>query len=285
MTISVVTPSFNQGGFLEATIKSVLNQSHPFVEYIVVDGGSTDGSLEIIRRYAARLTYWSSGPDGGQAAAIRKGFEIGTGEIQCWLNSDDLLLPGALAHVATYFQTHPDTEAVSGGAYLITAKGELCERFKCNYTLGVAATHSRLVLYGQEGVYQQATFWRRSAYEAVGGVDPSFRFAMDLDLFARLAKRKPFGRLPIMLACFRLHEQSKTSTLGAVGDLEFLRIVALHTNASQGRVFRRLAHKFYWTESKIRRGLLAARQKSVARGVRSALSYLKSLDAGDDLPT
>jgi glycosyltransferase involved in cell wall biosynthesis len=284
MTISVVTPSFNQGAFLEATIQSVLTQSYPSVEYSVLDGGSTDGSTEILSRYAARLTHWSSEPDGGQAAAIRKGFEMSTGEIQCWLNSDDLLLPDALTQVATYFQTHPDVEAVSGGAYLIDANGGLCDRFKCNYTLGVDATYSRFVVYGQEGVYQPATFWRRSAYEAVGGIDATFRFAMDLDLFARLAKRKRFGRLPVILSCFRLHAQSKTSTLDEVHHLEIQRIVARHIDGYRGRFFRRLAHLFYWTESKVRRGVLAVRQKSVARNVRAALSHFHGLGRLSELP-
>lgn len=276
MKITIVTPSFNQGAFLEATITSVLNQSYPSVEYIVLDGGSTDGSAEIIKRHAARLAHWSSGPDGGQAAAIRKGFELGTGEILCWLNSDDLLLPDALTRVAAYFEAHPDAEAVSGGAYLITAEGSLYNRFKCNYTLGVRATHSRFVIYGQEGVYQQATFWRRSAYDAVGGIDPTFRFAMDLDLFARLARRRRFGRIPHVLACFRLHNESKTSRLADVHDIEVKRIRDIYLGAHPLYRLEYLLAMYYRGASKLRRAALVFQQRTVADAVAAGLRELRA---------
>jgi glycosyltransferase involved in cell wall biosynthesis len=211
LKISVVTPSFNQAQFLKQTMLSVLEQDYPHVEYLVLDGGSTDGSASIIREYADRLAYWRSERDGGQSDAIASGFERATGDILCWLNSDDVFLPGALSAVADYFTRHPEMEAVSGGAYYIDAEGRPWKSSFGSYTTGVATTYNRLrFLGGLDGVFQQATFWRRSAYEAVGGLDRSLQFIMDRDLFTRLAKRKPFGRLPRFLACFRLHGDCKS---------------------------------------------------------------------------
>ncbi len=215
LRISVVTPSYNQAPYLETTIRSVLSQDYPHVEYIVMDGGSRDGSVEIIRNYADRLAYWQAEKDGGQADALAKGFGRSTGEILCWLNSDDLFLPGALARVARHFGSHPETQALSGGAYYIDANGKPLHGFGA-CTLGVRATFDRFRFYGQDGVYQPATFWRRSAYDAVGGVDPSFSFIMDYDLFTRLARYSRFDRLPEFLACFRLHEACKSVRMDQV---------------------------------------------------------------------
>lgn len=218
--ISIVTPSYNQAGFLEQTIQSVLSQDYSEVEYIVMDGGSTDGSVDILREYSDRLTHWNSEKDEGQSDAIAQGFERSTGEIMGWLNSDDLLLPGALDAVVSFFHENPEIEAVSGGAYCIDSEGwPLRGRFG-NYTLGVAATHGRLRYYHMDGVFQPATFWRRSAYDAVGGLDRSLKFILDRDLFLRLAKRQPFARLPQMLACFRIHENCKSICIQHVREEE-----------------------------------------------------------------
>ena len=232
--ISVVTPSFNQARYLEQTLLSVLEQNYPNLEYIVVDGGSTDGSLSILERYSQLLAYWGSEPDRGQSDAIAKGFHRATGDILCWLNSDDVLLPGALNRVGRYFQLHPKVEAVSGGAFIIDAAGAPARAAYGSYTLGVPSTFDRFRFFGQEGVFQQATFWRADAYEAVGGIDRKFQFAMDLDLFTRLAKRRRFGWLPCMLACFRLHEECKSMRLQQVreSELEAYRAVYLREDGT-----------------------------------------------------
>ena len=214
--ITVVTPSYNQGEFLERTIQSVLGQGYPALEYIVMDGGSSDGSVEIIRRYSASLRSWCSERDGGQAAAIANGFAQSTGEVLCWLNSDDMLLPGALKAVGEYFRDHPQCEVANGGAYYIDEYDRPLRRlFQSYLTRGVKASGRRFRFYGQDGVYQQATFWRRGPYFAVGGVREKFSFAMDLDLFTRLAARRKFHVVRRYLACFRLHGANKSSTLEA----------------------------------------------------------------------
>jgi glycosyltransferase involved in cell wall biosynthesis len=222
LRISVVTPSFNQARFIEATIRSVLGQDYPHVEYLVMDGGSSDGSVDIIHKYADRLAYWRSGPDGGQADAIGQGFERSTGDILAWLNSDDLYLPGAFAKVARIFKLHPDAEALSGGAYCIDHEGRPL-RGPGAYTRGVRASFNRFRFYEQDGVFQPATFWRRSAYEAVGGIDRSLQFILDRDLFTRLARRRPLARLPEPLACFRLHGECKSMRLQHVRKAETAR--------------------------------------------------------------
>jgi glycosyltransferase involved in cell wall biosynthesis len=211
--ISVVTPSFNQADFIERTIRSVLDQDYPALEYIVVDGGSSDKSVAIINKYADRLKWWCSESDEGQADAIVKGFSRCTGEVLCWLNSDDILLPGALRAVGQFFRDHAAAEVVNGAAYYIDPHDQpIRNRFQSNYTRGVRASARRLQFYGQDGVYQQATFWRREAYLEVGGVQKEFTFAMDLDLFTRLATRQRFHVIPEYLACFRIHGTNKSCT-------------------------------------------------------------------------
>ncbi|MEQ1945799.1 MAG: glycosyltransferase family 2 protein [Bryobacteraceae bacterium] len=208
--ITVVTPSFEQARFLERTIVSVLEQGYPNLEYIIIDGASTDGSVAIIQKYAESLAHWVSEPDRGQAHAILKGFARATGEILCWLNSDDVFLPGALLEAGRYFAEHPQVEAVNGGAYVMDETGRPKLDGFWTYSLGVAASYSRFRWYGQDGVFQQSTLWRRSAYEAVGGINESLFFIMDKELFTRLAQRRRFARIPRLLAAFRVHPECKT---------------------------------------------------------------------------
>jgi glycosyltransferase involved in cell wall biosynthesis len=209
-TITVVTPSFNQAPFLRKTIESVLSQGYPRLEYIIIDGGSADDSKNIIEEHGASLSYWCSEPDRGQADALAKGFARATGDILCWLNSDDILLPGALLAVGKLFATHPEAEVLNGGGFVIDEDGEpLLDGF-WTYSEGVAATYGRLKWYGQDGIFQPATFWRRTAYEAVGGINPDLYFLMDKDLFVRLAQRRRFVRVRRLLACFRLHASCKS---------------------------------------------------------------------------
>ncbi|MDP8989911.1 MAG: glycosyltransferase [Acidobacteriota bacterium] len=247
--ITVVTPSFNQARFLEQTILSVLNQGYPRLEYMIFDGGSTDGSKDIIEKYCHRLAYCCSQVDRGQADALKRGFARATGDILCWLNSDDVFLPGALSAVGAYFADHPETEVVNGGGFVIDEYGHpLLDGF-WTYTEGVAATHRRLKWYGQDGVFQMSTFWRRSAYEAVGGVDPDLFFLMDKDLFVRLAKRRPFDSTPQLLACFRNHGSSKSRLAQARRKLEEVRFAARYRSQRGSALFYPALYSFYRTQS------------------------------------
>jgi glycosyltransferase involved in cell wall biosynthesis len=194
-TITVVTPSFNQGQYLEEALRSVLDQDYPKLEYIVLDGGSDDGSAEIIERFSDRLAYWRSTPDDGQAAALKEGFDRATGDILTWLNSDDRLSPDALQAVATTWQRHRGNVMVVGGCQLFDASGRGMRHlasFQDALDNPQPMPLNRIFdlarhWFPGEFYYQPEVFFPRAAYEAIGGIDPSYYYTMDYDLWARFA--------------------------------------------------------------------------------------------------
>ena len=203
--VSIITPSFNQAPFLRATIESVLTQEHPAIEYIIVDGGSTDGSVEIIREYEDRLAWWVSEPDQGQTDAINKGFARANGEILAWLNSDDSYEPGAVAEAAAYLAAHPETGMVYADAAYTDEHGRVIGRFDARQT------DYRRLMRGAVYIPQQASFFRSGLWRRVGPLDPSFYFAMDYDLWVRLARISRLDYLPGRTwANFRLHSSGKS---------------------------------------------------------------------------
>ncbi len=242
-TISIVTPSFNQGQFLSQTIGSVVSQDYDGLHYCVMDGGSSDDSVSIIRRYADRLDHWQSGRDGGQSDAIASGFELSDCELMGWVNSDDFLLPGALRAVGEFFLRHPHVEVVSCGCLTVDAESRTLHSGFGYVTQGVAATFDRLrYLEAQDGVFQPATFWRRTAYREVGGLDRGLRFTMDLDLFTRLARRRRFARLSRVVACFRLHDSSKSSRMQSIRSSEIELYRLRYGTATDSRWYRSLRY-------------------------------------------
>jgi glycosyltransferase involved in cell wall biosynthesis len=202
--VSIVTPSFNQAQYLEQTILSVLNQDYGHLEYIIVDGGSNDGSREIIERYAHRLAYWVSEPDRGQTDAINKGFKHAGGEVLAWLNSDDTYLPGAVSEAVSYLASHPEAGMVYGDANLIDETGDMIGKFPARQT-----NYKRL-RRGYVHIPQQAAFFRASLWRRVGPLDPTFYFAMDYDLWIRLARLAQLDYYPRLWANFRLHGGAKS---------------------------------------------------------------------------
>jgi carbamoyltransferase len=205
--ISIVTPSFNQGRFLEETIRSVLDQNYPRLEYVVQDGGSRDQSVEVMEKYRSRLKHIESRRDNGQAHAINLGFAHATaGEIMAYLNSDDLLLPGSLNYVAAYFTAHPEVDVVYGHRIIIDPDSKEVGRW-------VLPRHSDQMLIWADYVPQETMFWRRRIWDKVGGrIDESFQFALDWDLLLRFrAAGAKFVRLPRFLGAFRIHSHQKTS--------------------------------------------------------------------------
>jgi len=203
-TMTIVTPSFNQARFLERTIQSVLDQGYPNLEYIVLDGGSTDGSVEIIRRYADRLAYWTSGPDGGQSAAINAGFRRASGEVVAWQNSDDAYLPGALQAAGEAFRDHPDAVLVYGRMQRVDPDGRDLGTMGSDY-------RPRTLLYSHQVIPMPSTFFRRSAVEKVGMIDESLHYSMDLDLILRLTRLAEPVMLPQTLALATIHADAKTT--------------------------------------------------------------------------
>ncbi|MCY2951279.1 MAG: glycosyltransferase family 2 protein [Planctomycetota bacterium] len=205
--ITVVTPSYNQGTFLEQTIRSVLCQDYPNLEYIVLDGGSQDDSPAIIRKYAPRLAYWRSQPDDGQAAAIDEGLRMATGQIMCWVNSDDPLAAGSLNAVAEFFNQHPNTEVVVGEVCLIDEIGR-----PITY-LSEPCWNTAWQLYVRNCIPQSSVFWRRTLYQRVVGINPKLQFAMDYDLWFQFVRQTPFWFLGRLLSYQRHHLLTKTSTI------------------------------------------------------------------------
>jgi GT2 family glycosyltransferase len=227
--ICIVTPSYNQASFLEETLRSVLLQGYPNLEYIVMDGGSDDGSVEVLRKYEPWLSYLRIGPDEGQAAAIAEGFQRSKAEIMAWLNSDDRYEPGTLQRIATYFSRHPRVVFVTSNVYDMDAQGSLAANSEYRFI----ASPCRMLTanLGWHNWPQPGSFWRSRAYEECGGIDPSFRFSMDRDLFLRLTALGPARRLKgPPTAVFRYHDHSKTVTLQHVREEESRLIIKKYSH-------------------------------------------------------
>lgn len=205
MLVSIVTPSYNQARYIEATIQSVLAQDGAEVEYIIVDGGSNDGTQAVIEKYADRLAWWVSEKDRGQTDAINKGFARARGEVLAWLNSDDTYQPGALRAALAALAANPQAAMVYGDANYIDENGRVIGQFPA------AQTDYRRLLQGYVHIPQQSAFWRASYWRQVGPLDPGFYFAMDYDLWVRLAALAPLVYVPGQAwANFRLHRDAKT---------------------------------------------------------------------------
>lgn len=203
LTISVVTPSLNQGDFIRATINSVLDQNYPALDYLIVDGGSSDGTIGVLREFSNRLR-WISEPDRGQADAINKGLRMARGDVMAYLNADDLYLPGALERVSEYLTLHPQADWIYGNCRVIDETG-----LPIGQLVAPPFNLQRMV-HRADYVPQPTVFWRRSAADRIGEFDVTLRFAMDYDYFIRLGQYTPGHRLAVEMACFRLHPSSKT---------------------------------------------------------------------------
>lgn len=234
-TISLVTCSYQQARFLDATVRSVLAQNYTGLEYMIIDGASTDGSREIIERHAASLAYWVSEPDGGQTHALVKGFSRATGDICGWLCSDDLLLPGALQRVGEFFRDHPKVDAVFGDSVWIDAEGK---PIRPKREMGF----NRFVfLHDYNYVPQPSMYWRRSLYESVGGLRPNFILAMDNDLWERFSAKVRIEHIPVYLSCMRYYTEQKTSAadLRQRGRQEGLQVLVRASPLSRQPALRR----------------------------------------------
>jgi glycosyltransferase involved in cell wall biosynthesis len=204
--ISVVTPSFNQGTFLERTIRSVLDQGYPDLEYLVVDGGSTDGSVDIIRRYEPRLAWWVSEPDRGQSHAVNKGLIRARGEILCWLNSDDYFLPGTLALVAEELKAGSGTDVIVGHCLRVHPDGTPDRLLKGHY----GGRRPLLEFWRGYAMHQPSIFWRREVMDRVGLLDESLNFTLDFDYWVRISHHFDFKNIDATLSCSTFHPAAKT---------------------------------------------------------------------------
>ncbi|MFM8368374.1 MAG: glycosyltransferase family 2 protein [Chloroflexota bacterium] len=216
--VSIITPSYNQAKYLEQTIQSVLNQDYPRLEYIVIDGASKDGSVDIIKKYADKLTYWESKKDKGQADAINKGFAHATGEIIAWLNSDDYYLPGAVRAAVKVFEENPDVVLVYGDMLAVDE----------NSTTFNTLTYKQLTLedlFCFQIIGQPAVFMRRSALQKTSGLDLTFHFLLDHLLWIKIAKQGKILHVSQTWAAARYHAEAKNVAKAAEFGLEAFRIL------------------------------------------------------------
>jgi len=230
--ISVITPSFNQAQFLEQTIQSVLEQDYPNIEYIVIDGGSTDGSVGIIRQYADRLSHWVSEPDRGQAHAINKGFERATGDILCWINSDDYFFPGVFRQVADAFANSESPMLVYGMCLMFDAGRGWSELRQPVSPFDRALFRTTMFLD------QASSFWTRDLWLKVGPLDEALHYAFDWDWFIRAAERGSFKYVPLLTSAYRIHRNHKTGSGGGVRRQEIRQIVDRYADSHSREMYR-----------------------------------------------
>ncbi|MBI3160216.1 MAG: glycosyltransferase [Chloroflexi bacterium] len=207
--ISIITPSLNSARFLEQTIVSVLDQGYPELEYIVVDGGSTDGTLDILRKYDRRLR-WFSEPDQGQADAINKGLRLSTGDILAYLNADDYYEPGVLQTVGATLSSEPEASWLTGKCRIVNEQGREVRRPITSYKNFWLRFNYQSILAILNYISQPATFWRRSVLNEVGLFDNRLNYALDYDYWLRVSRLHPLRVLDSRLASFRLHRDSKS---------------------------------------------------------------------------
>jgi glycosyltransferase involved in cell wall biosynthesis len=237
--VSIITPAYNGAKYVEQMLLSVLNQDYPHIEFIFMDGGSTDGTLEIVKRYEPRI-HWESAPDSGQADAINQGFRRSTGEIMGWLNTDDLLTDGAISTVVDHFMQNPDVSFLYGDALAIDER---------NRSYGVRA-HVRQTNFEElvgkgDYIVQPAAFWRRELWNQVGELDANLRYALDYEYWMRAAKHYKLRYIPVCLAKERLIRDAKTFQ-GGIERLEEIETVARrHGGSRMPRGFRGEAAAWY----------------------------------------
>lgn len=214
--VSIITPSFNQAQYLEQTIQSVWNQDYPNIEYMVIDGGSTDGSVDIIKKYQDKIKYWVSEQDKGQTEAINKGFAKAEGEILAWINSDDSYNPNAVDEAVKYLVENPNVAMVYADCNFIDEHGNVIGKFNAKQT------NYKMLGRGSVHIPQQTMFFRKKYWTPL---DTSFYFAMDYDLWTRIAKQAEIKYLPGKVwANFRIHTSSKTNVNDMRGWDEMLRV-------------------------------------------------------------
>jgi glycosyltransferase involved in cell wall biosynthesis len=252
--ITVVTPSFNQVEFLERTILSVLNQDYPNLEYVVIDGGSTDGSVDIIRKYEDRLAYWVSEPDRGQTEAINKGLRRATGEWLAWQNSDDVYYPGVFWDVARAAARHPEADLIIGNMKLIDSLDH-----ELRYFHYVTPSHGALLAEGMV-LTNQAAFWRRGVHDEIGWLDESLHYCFDYEWFLRLTEKHRGVHVNKLWGGYRLHDETKTHNMAQRFNEERTRVL-------QGRIFPRWKVKLF----QLRRAVLMLGQGEIGDVLRGLI--------------
>lgn len=249
--VSVVTPSYNQGRFIEETIRSILLQGYPNLEYIIIDGGSNDETLEVIRKYEPWISFWVSEKDNGQSDAINKGFRRAHGDIIAWLNSDDTYLAGGIQHAARAFADDPQTAMIYGGCNIVDEDGRL------NTLYPSREFDLKILVTAWNFIPQPATFFRRDIYQAVGEVDVDLHYSMDRDLWIRLGQQFKARRIHPVIATIRYYDECKTKAISRDGRKERLMICRKYG----GSIFSRVYRQFIWDEIRTRTAFLRGKDE------------------------
>jgi len=229
--VSIITPSYNQGQFIEETLRSIRNQDYPRIEHIVVDGASRDGTVEILRQYEGTYNMrWISEPDDGHAHALCKGFAQAKGEIFAWLNSDDIYLPGAVSQAVETFRRMSNVDLVYGDVLIIDGSGQEIGRRRLT-----AMDRYDFIGWGN-CLAQPATFWTREAYDRVGGINPKYYFQMDLEYFIRVASTGRLHHLRAWLAKIRMHPEGKMIKAESIRRKELAELQQQYLPSGPGRL-------------------------------------------------
>jgi Glycosyl transferase family 2 len=221
--VSIITPSYNQGRFIRATIESVLSQDYPHVEYIIMDGGSTDETSSVVKDYASRVTFISE-KDRGQSHAINKGFQMARGSVLAWLNSDDLYLPGCIGKAVEGFRENPAAGAVYGEGYLIDTSGNEKCRFPCTEPFNLWK-----LTYLSDYILQQTVYFRRDVLDDVGPLDEELHYTMDWDILIRIGLKYDLAYIPEFMGCLREYPEAKSSAGGMPRTREIREMLRRHT--------------------------------------------------------
>jgi glycosyltransferase involved in cell wall biosynthesis len=240
MKISIITPSYNQAAFIERTILSVLSQNYPDLEYIIIDGGSTDGTLEILKKYSAKII-WVSEKDNGQSDAINKGLKMATGDVVAYLNSDDTYEAGTFEKVAEFFKNNPDKFWAYGKCRIINEKDEEIRKSITWYKNLLLKNYSYPKLLSENFISQPATFWRKKMHTELGYFNKEEHFCMDYEFWLRLGAKYPAGVIPDYLANFRYYASSKS---GSVNKKQFQDELRLAKKFGHAHPLFIVLHKF-----------------------------------------
>ncbi len=240
-------PSYNQGCFIEEGITSVLGQNYPCLEFIVMDGGSTDQTLEILKKYAGKLTYWQSRKDNGQSDAIMQGVARSTGEVICWLNSDDMLMPGALLDVGKKFRPDQKYRLIYGASVYLAQEKPL---LYCGSLIPLEYDPERLTYL--DYLSQPSAFWTRALWDAVGGINVDYHYVMDWDFYNKAAKLTAFEYVPRFYSIFRKHPLHKSGLDTAARRKEIVAVAKAYATPYWGSLYEEVEKRYSAIQALVR---------------------------------